>query len=93
MFETPEPLYAENHKDLRFSPASDYHFAAAVTSAPLSASEVVEASKAFPVVFATEGPLLPLALLCRPSKGETPLSTPTARRCRSTAFAPLTATR
>jgi len=26
MFENLEPLDAENHKDLRFSPASDYRF-------------------------------------------------------------------
>ncbi len=63
MFENLEPLDPEKHKDLRFSSASDYRFAASVPSAPLSASEVVEAAKAFPVIFATEGPLLPLALL------------------------------
>jgi len=64
MFENLEPLDAEKHKDLRFSPASDFKFAASVTSAPLSVSEIVDAAKAFPVVFGKEdGPLLPLALM------------------------------
>lgn len=62
MFDNLETLDFEKHKDLRFSPASDFRFAAGLPSAPLSASEVVEAAKYFPVVFATEGPLMPLAL-------------------------------
>ena len=62
MFENLEPLDFEKHKDLRFTPASDFRFAAGLASAPLSAAEVVEAAKFFPVVFTTEGPLLPLAL-------------------------------
>ncbi|NQV84051.1 MAG: SapC family protein [Rhodospirillales bacterium] len=63
MFENLELLDSENQRDLRFSPASDFCFAAALASAPLSASEVIDASRAFPVVFAAEGPLLPMALL------------------------------
>ena len=62
MFENIEALDPEKHKDLRFSPNDNFSFAAAQSSAPLSASEVVEAAKHFPVVFSTEGPFLPLAL-------------------------------
>lgn len=63
MFDNLEALDSAKHKDLRFKPASDFGFAAGLASAPLSASEVVAASKCFPVVFSTEGPLLPLAML------------------------------
>ncbi len=62
MFENLEPLDPEKHKDLRFSPADNFKFAAAVPSAPLSASEVVDASKVFPIAFAPDGPLLPVAM-------------------------------
>ena len=62
MFENLEALDPEKHKDLRFSPADNFGFAAAVSSAPLSASEVVDASRVFPVAFAPEGPLLPMAM-------------------------------
>ncbi len=66
MFTNPDNLEAldsEKHKGLRFTPAADFRFAAGLASAPLSASEVIEASKCFPVVFSTDEPLLPLALL------------------------------
>ena len=66
MFSNPENLEAldpERHKGLRFTPAPDFGFAAGVASAPLSASEVLESARHFPIVFTTEGPLLPLALL------------------------------
>lgn len=63
MFDTLEALDSAKHKDLRFKPASDFGFAAGLASSPLSASEVVAASKCFPVVFSTDGPLLPLAML------------------------------
>ncbi len=63
MFENLEALDPKKHKDLRFSQADNFKFAAAVSSAPLSASEVVDASKVFPVAFASEGPLLPMAVL------------------------------
>ena len=62
MFENLEPLDPKKHKDLRFSQADSFKFAAAVSSAPLSASEVVDAAKVFPVAFAPEGPLLPMAV-------------------------------
>jgi len=63
MFDNLEALDSDKHKDLRFTQAGDFGFAAGLASAPLSASEVVAASKCFPVVFSTEGPLLPLAML------------------------------
>ncbi len=62
MFENLEALDPKKHKDLRFSPADSFKFAAAVSSAPLSASEVVDASRVFPVAFSPEGPLLPVAM-------------------------------
>ncbi len=62
MFENLEALDPKKHKDLRFSPAGSFSFAAAVSSAPLSASEVVDASRVFPVAFSPEGPLLPVAV-------------------------------
>ncbi len=63
MFTNLENLDSEKHKDLRFKPADDFRFAAGLASVPLGASEVVEAAKHFPVVFSTDGPLLPMALL------------------------------
>ena len=63
MFDNLEALDTDKHKDLRFTQARDFGFSAGLASAPLSASEVVEAAKCFPVVFPTEGPLLPLAML------------------------------
>ena len=62
MFDNLEPLDPEKHKDLRFSPADNFKFAAAVPSAPLSASEVVDAARVFPVAFSPDGPLLPVAM-------------------------------
>ncbi len=62
MFENLEALDPKKHKDLRFSQAGSFRFAAAVSSAPLSASEVVDAAKVFPVAFSPEGPLLPVAM-------------------------------
>ena len=63
MFDNLEALDSDKHSDLRFTQAGDFGFASGLASAPLSASEVVAASKCFPVVFSTEGPLLPLAML------------------------------
>lgn len=63
MFENPELLDPTKHKHLRFKPVADFWFAAGLASAPLIASEVVKAAKHYPVVFSTDGPLLPLAML------------------------------
>jgi len=62
MFKNLETLDPEKHKDLRFAPADNFNFAAAVASAPLGASEVVDASRALPVAFSPEGPLVPVAV-------------------------------
>ena len=61
--ETLEQIDSERHKGLRFAPAPDFRFAADLASAPLGASEVLEAAKHYVIVFSTDGPLLPLALL------------------------------
>ncbi len=63
MFDNLEALDSDKHKHLRFTRTRDFGFAAGLASAPLSGSEMAEASKCFPVVFSTEGPLLPLAIL------------------------------
>ena len=63
MFQNLENLDSEKHKDLRFKPADDFRFASSLTSALLSATEVAEAAKHYPVVFPTEGRILPMALL------------------------------
>ncbi len=71
MFDNLEALDTDKHKDLRFTQARDFGFSAGLASAPLSASEVVEASKCFPVVFPTEGPLLPLRGIDAENEGAT----------------------
>jgi len=63
MFENLERLDFERHKGLRFKPARNFGFATSLASAPLSASEMVDAAKHYPIVFSTEGPLLPVAML------------------------------
>ncbi len=63
MFSKLENIDPENHKRLRLRPAKDFHFAASLTSAPLSATEVTAAARHYPVVFPAEGKVLPIALL------------------------------
>jgi hypothetical protein len=63
MFKSVETLDARRHGGLRYRGVPGYEFARQVTSAPLAASEVVQVARDFPVVFAGDGKLLPVALL------------------------------
>jgi len=63
MFTKLENINPEIHKLLRLSPALNFHFAASLTSAPLSATEVIDAASHYPVIFPAEGKILPVALL------------------------------
>lgn len=58
-----ENIDPEKHKHLRLNPAKGFHFASALSSAPLSAAEIAEAAKYYPVVFPAEGKTMPVALL------------------------------
>ncbi|PSP19406.1 MAG: hypothetical protein BRC58_01115 [Cyanobacteria bacterium QS_8_64_29] len=63
MFAQPEFLAFSSHGHLYLKPIGHYRFAADLAAAPLSGSEVPEAAKHFPVVFAREGEsLLPRAI-------------------------------
>jgi hypothetical protein len=63
MFETIEPLSAQQHKSLRFQPARDYGFARGLQVAPLAIREVFDAARCFPVVFPPGDDPNPHALL------------------------------
>jgi hypothetical protein len=63
MFRSVTPLDSNAHRNLKLAPNPGFGFAATTMTVPLSPSEVPEAAKHFPVVFPTEGPLLPHALL------------------------------
>lgn len=62
MFKKIEPLNKAKHQDLRFTANQGFHFAKAVTSAPLSGSEFLKASRFYPIVFHKEKSL-PLIFL------------------------------
>lgn len=63
MFKQAETLNLQVHKDLSFSPRNDFSFARHAVIAPLAAEEIGEASKYYPVVFAHDAPVRPIALL------------------------------
>lgn len=58
-------LNREQHKDIRFSPLTDYRFTKKCNSVPLTGIEFFEASRDYPVVFSQgeSGEYFPLALL------------------------------
>lgn len=62
MFRSVEALDSRRHGDVRYRGVPGYDFAREVTSAPLAASEIAQAAREFPVVFAASGKLLPVAL-------------------------------
>ncbi len=51
MFETPKLLDKNVHKNLKLSPVTDIRFAEKLSTTALSYSELVPASKCFPIVF------------------------------------------
>ena len=61
MFQNAQPLSAETHRNLRFRNLPDYSFARDLLYAPITYTEMLEASKVYPVVFPKEG--MPVALL------------------------------
>lgn len=63
MFKSLETLDTKLHGDLTYKGLSGFSHARALVNAPLTASEVAEASKDFPILFPISGKLLPIALL------------------------------
>lgn len=63
MFNKVEVLNREAHAQLRFNAVADYSFAAREQTAPVTATEIIEAAKEYPIVFAPEGDVVPMALL------------------------------
>ncbi|MFC2992565.1 SapC family protein [Halomonas tibetensis] len=63
MFKTLETLDTQKHADLHYRGVPGYVFAKEISATPLSASEVVKASRSLPVVFSSGDKVLPMALL------------------------------
>lgn len=63
MFKTLEALDTQQHAELKYRPVTGYAFARELTTAPLSASEVVPASRQMMVVFAGGETIKPVVLL------------------------------
>ena len=63
MFENIEALDKNKHQDLKFTPVRSYSFARDVNMVPLSYSEIIRASRFFPIVFPSQGHPLPQAVL------------------------------
>lgn len=63
MFKSVELFDKVAHRDLRLSTKVDYSYAEGVTSSPLVLREFFEASKYYPIVFSTQSPATPMALL------------------------------
>ncbi|BDA86462.1 SapC family protein [Aureimonas sp. SA4125] len=59
----PEALQPERHGLLGLKPEPDFRFAARAVSVPISAAEAPFAARHYPIVFATAGEFLPLAVL------------------------------
>ena len=63
MFKNLDPLDVAVHKDIRIKPIDGLKYAAGVSSAPLSATEIGMAARYFPIVFPDSEPLMPVALM------------------------------
>ena len=63
MFENIEPLSSSKHANLKLIPANDYSFAREISRVPLSHTELVQASRYYPIVFPAGEAMLPQALL------------------------------
>lgn len=64
VYENPQPVAADTHRDLSVRALESFAFAAGLTSVPLVAAEFEAAAQAFPIVFAGEGEaLFPAAIL------------------------------
>ena len=62
-YERPEALQPERHGSLGLKLEADFSFAARAVSVPISAAEAPFAARHYPIVFATAGEFLPLAVL------------------------------
>ena len=62
-YERPEALQPERHGALGLKPEPDFRFASRAVSVPISAAEAPFAARHYPIVFATAGEFLPLAVL------------------------------
>ncbi len=63
MFKNLANLDVDIHKNLLFEPSVNLNFAADVPTAPLAASELTQAMRHFPIVFSTDDPMVPVALM------------------------------
>lgn len=63
MFGKVEPLDKKKHKALKFDDVNGFGFAKSMTTVPLCFSEIVPASKYYPVVFSATDKPVPLAVL------------------------------
>jgi hypothetical protein len=61
MFENAVVLDSKIHGDHKTLPINDYSYARNALSIPLSVSEIGQASREFPIVFAASGKLVPIA--------------------------------
>ncbi|MCJ8314778.1 MAG: SapC family protein [Saccharospirillaceae bacterium] len=64
-YSEPTALNRETHKDLTFTPSTDYSFTKNINSVPLTGIEFFEASRDIPILFSQdpEGNYFPIALL------------------------------
>lgn len=64
-YEKPVPLDRKIHKNFKISPSSDFKFSAKTNSIVLTGSELIDACKEYPIVFAkvSDEATLPVALL------------------------------
>jgi hypothetical protein len=62
MFEKVEALDKNKHQDLKLSPLSSYEFARNLNMVPLSYTEIIPASKHYPIIFPAQGTMVPHAL-------------------------------
>lgn len=63
MFENAVILDSKKHAGAGYHPVTDYGFARNVLSAPLAGTEIVQASREFPIVFPESGRMVPVALM------------------------------
>lgn len=61
-YRQPEALQPERHRSLGLDPDPDFSFAAKAVSVPISAAEASLAARHYPIVFASAGQFLPLAV-------------------------------
>ncbi len=62
MFENVETLNKNKHQNLKYCPLNSYAFARGLSRVPLAHSELVRASRYYPIVFPAEGRPVPQAL-------------------------------